>query len=162
MGRDKAMLSIEGEPALARLVRIFAEAGLDPIVVVGEAADLAGATVVAGEPDGEMIDSLARGIAALPIEVEAAVVQPVDAPFTTVEAIRALCHAPVRARVLAFEGSPGHPVLVPRSLFPRIAARPAGGLRSLLSGAELVPWDRSVLADLDTPRDLVRWRVEDA
>jgi hypothetical protein len=44
-------------------------------------------------------------------------------------------------------------------MFEAIAAQPEGGLRALLGGADLVPWDRSVLADLDTPEDLVRWRV---
>jgi CTP:molybdopterin cytidylyltransferase MocA len=161
MGRDKARLSIEGEPAIERLVRIFAEAGLDPIVVVG-GDRIAGATVVPGEPDGEMIDSLARGIEALPLKVQAAVVQPVDAPFTSADAIRALVAKPNRARVLSFGGTPGHPVLVPQALFAEIRKRPDGGLRSLLAQAEQVPWDRTALADLDTPEDLVRWKVEDA
>ena len=160
MGRPKARLSIEGQPALVRLVRVLREAELDPVLVVGS-EEVEDAIVVAGEPEGEMIDSLARGIAALPPEIEAAVVQPVDAPFTTKEAIALLSRDPTRARVLAFEGTPGHPVLVPRALFPAIIARPEGGLRSLLVHAELVPWDRSVLADLDTPADLEFWKVHE-
>ena len=109
-----------------------------------------------------MIDSLANAIEALPEEIEAAVVQPVDAPFTSVEAVRALTEDPSHARVLAFEGTPGHPVLVPRALFDRVIARPQSGLRSLLADAEQIAWDRSVLADLDTPEDLIAWRIEDA
>jgi CTP:molybdopterin cytidylyltransferase MocA len=161
MGTSKARMSIQGEPAVVRLVRIYREAALDPIVVVGaELADLVDdAIVVAG--DEEMIGSLARGIEALPSGVEAAVVQPVDAPFTTAAAIEALCARTDRARVLAFEGTPGHPVLLPRTLFAAVRARPQGGLRTLLEDAELIPWDRSVLADLDTPADLVRWEVHE-
>lgn len=164
MGTAKARLSIEGEPAVARLVRTLRRAGLDPVLVVGS-EDLVelieGAVLVAGDPDGEMIDSIARGIDALPPEVEAAVIQPVDAPFTTVEAVEALASDPTRPRVLTFDGTHGHPVLVPRSLFPAVLARPQGGLRSLLLDADPVPWDRSVLADLDTPSDLVRWNVHE-
>lgn len=154
MGSSKALLSIGGEPALVRLVRIFSEAALAPIVVAGM-EEVPGAIRV---PGGEqMIDSLAHAIEAIPEDAEAAVVQPVDAPFTTVEAITALIARSDQARVLAFEGTPGHPVLVPRSLFAGIAARPKGGLKTLLGGAELVSWDRSVLADLDTPADLAVW-----
>ncbi len=164
MGRSKARISIDGEAALVRLVRIFGAAGLDPILVVGPAAlaDLAvGARLVDGDPDGEMIDSLARGIEGLPAGIEAVVVQPVDAPFTSIEGIQALIAATDRPRVLAFEETPGHPVLVPRALWPAIRARPSGGLRALLEDADRVAWDRSVLADLDTPADLVRWKIHD-
>ena len=161
MGSSKARLPIEGEAALRRLLRIYGEAGLDPIVVVGAGLEdlVSDAILVPG--DVEMIGSLARGIDALPLETEAAVVQPVDAPFTTVAAIEALCADLTRPRVLACEGTPGHPVLLPRALFDSVRTRPNGGLRTLLQDAELVPWDRSVLADLDTPADLVRWKVHE-
>jgi molybdenum cofactor cytidylyltransferase len=161
MGSSKARLILDGEPWVARLVRVFREAELHPIVVVGapELAALTDARVVAGDP-AEMIGSLAHGIEALPDSTDAVVVQPVDAPFTSVEAIRALTADPSRLSVLSHGGEPGHPVLVPRSLFTAVRARPQGGLRTLLAQAVQVEWDRSVLADLDTPEDLVRWKVQ--
>lgn len=153
MKRDKALIEIDGEPILARLVRVFKEAGLHPVLTVGSGVE--DATSVEGEPAGEMIDSLARGIDALPATVDAAVIQPVDAPLTSVEMIRALTKGGRRARVLTYEGTPGHPVLVPRSMFASILARPEGGLRTLLSDAEEVPWSEdAILLDLDTPADL--------
>jgi CTP:molybdopterin cytidylyltransferase MocA len=158
MGADKASLAAGGATFLEGIVLAFRAAGLDPVLSVGRAAH--GAEEVEGEPDGEMIDSLSRAIAALPDGVEACVIQPVDAPFTTPEMVARLLEGFAgSARVMSHRGAPGHPVLVSRSLFPAILSRPTGGLRSILAGAERVEWpDDSVLADLDTPDDLVRAR----
>lgn len=154
MKRNKALIEIDGEPIVVRLVRIFREAGLEPVLTVG--IEVQGATPIDGVSDGEMIDSLAKAVAAVPADVDAAVVQPVDAPLTSVEMIGALTRgAEEEPRVLTFRDAPGHPVLVPRRLFAAILARPQGGLRSLLDGAEPVPWaGDEILLDLDTPEDL--------
>ena len=150
MGTDKADLVIDGERNVDRLRRVYREV-LDPVVVVGH--DIRGAM------DGEMIDSLACGIDAV-LDADAAVVQPIDAPFTTAEHLRLLIDGfDGRARVLAHDGTPGHPVILPKALFDAIRARPDGGLRTLLTGAELVEADETVLADLDTREDLVKWKV---
>lgn len=180
MGRPKALLtlpSLGAEPVLFRLLRVMAEAGLEPrVAVVGpglidfeadRALSGAGVALVAGDPGAPMVDSLARAAAALPGTSAGMVVQPVDAPYTSAAMITALLAPPPagQPRVLAHEGEPGHPVLVPRALFPAITARPQGGLRAILAhaGPEVVPWpDRRVLADLDTPEALALWEQVDA
>ena len=68
-------------------------------------------------------------------------------------------------RVLCHEGQPGHPILVPRSLFTEIRDRPRDGLRNVISehDLELVQWsNEEILADLDTLADLERWQLPGA
>lgn len=164
LGQPKALLTIDGERLVARLVRIYREAGLPVRVVaadlaIARAAEAAGASVVDGDPEASMIDSLARGLAGSAAAGAGAIVQPVDAAFTDVPLLlalgQALLHVPV---VPHFGGDPGHPVALPAGWFPRIAARPEGGLRTLLSAAIALPWpDPRILCDLDEPGDLARW-----
>jgi molybdenum cofactor cytidylyltransferase len=165
MGSPKAELrlrSLGGKTAIESLAQIFLDTKLAPVIAVG--ADAPGVTRVEGEPDQPMIDSLARAIALLPPDIDGAVVQPIDAPYTTAELVRTLTSGPVpaRARVLYCVGQPGHPVLVARALFEAIAARPPGGLRAILD-RESAALDRvevadeRILADLDTPEDIREW-----
>jgi len=164
--RQKALLSMGDGVVLERLVAAYTAAKCAPIVVVAfgatvDAARALGCTVIESDPDAHMIDSLARGVAMLPASVGGAIIQPVDAPFTTREMISALLlGGGDRPRILCHRSVPGHPVLVPARLFPSIGLRPDGGLRAILADAEveLVEWDDDrVLADVDTPEDLVRW-----
>jgi CTP:molybdopterin cytidylyltransferase MocA len=170
MGAPKALLPVPGAPAgsppaVLALARVLSSAGLAPVLVVAAGAALEVATAggwagVPGDPDAPMIDSVARALARLGAAVEAAVVQPVDAPFTDLAMLRALLAGDLgEARILTHGGRGGHPVLVPRALFAAVHDRPAGGLRALLAGrARPVPWpDARVLADLDTPADRARW-----
>src|SRR5262249_42089392 len=125
------------------------------------ALEINGVVLVEGDPDAPMIDSIAHGIdRAGPLAI-GAVVQPVDAPFTTKAMIDALLAGELaKPRALANGGTPGHPAYVPRSLFDAVRARPEGGLRGIFdrNGLTLVPWeDKRVLADIDTPDDLARW-----
>lgn len=167
LGRCKATIDVGGESALARLARVFEECELDPIVVVAsgealdEALDVSGVAIAEGDPDAPMIDSIAHGIDKAGLVALGAIIQPIDAPFTTPEMIAALLAGDLsQARVLAHGGVAGHPAYVPRALFDAIRARPEGGLRVVLEegGATFVPWsDERVLADIDTPEDLARW-----
>lgn len=168
MGRQKALIEVGGEMILARLAAVMSEAGLDPLIVVasGETMDaalmeLSGVVLIEGDPDAEMIDSVAHGIDRVGPLPKGAIIQPVDAPFTSAAMIEKLLSGDLgQARVLSHSGSPGHPIYVPRSAFDAIRARTAGGLRAVLdkAGATFVPWDdEKVLADLDTPADVARW-----
>lgn len=167
MGRAKALLSFGGRSVIDALIEEYAAAELDPLIVVASGPTAAvvrrypEVKLIEGDPSQPMIDSLARAIEALPEDVAAAVVQPVDAPFTAREMIAALLVGGVsRSRVLCHQGAPGHPVLVARTLFAQVLERPAHGLREVLAAneIELVEWpDRRVLADLDTPQDLIAW-----
>jgi molybdenum cofactor cytidylyltransferase len=168
MGRQKALIEIEGEMILARLAHVLGEADLDPLIVVasGETMDaalmeLSGVVLIEGDPDAPMIDSIARGIDRVGPLPKGAVIQPVDAPFTTKAMIDTLLSGDLGTpRLLASEGTAGHPVFLPRALFDAVRARPEGGLRAVLDAnrATFVPWaDKRVLADIDTPEDLARW-----
>lgn len=177
MGRNKALLHLGGRPIIDRLLDVYFEGRLDPVVVVAQGdtirtlLDREESTsearrrqieLVRGDPETEMIESIARGIELME-GCGAVVIQPVDAPFTSVEMLHALADGnPTVCRVLCHEGRAGHPVLVPRSAFSRIMERPQGGLRAVLAEheVELVEWfDRRVLADVDTPEELDRWRI---
>lgn len=170
MGRPKALIHLGGRSMLEALVEAYAAAKLEPVIVVASGAVLEaartidGVRAVEGDPAAAMIDSVARGLAALPEGAQGAVIQPVDAPFTEAEMIAALLAGGTqRTRVLCHGGRPGHPVYVPRSLFAEIAEQPEGGLREVLEvhEVELVEWsDPRVLADLDTPSDLAAWAGE--
>lgn len=171
MGEPKALLHLGGRPILDGLLEVYRASRLDPVIVVASgpvlvaAAERPGIVLVPGDPEAPMIDSVARGVAMIPARHSAVVVQPADAPFTVEEMIAALKMGDVsRSRALCHQGRPGHPVLVSRSAFPAIMERPAGGLRAILSQLEieLVEWpDPRILADLDTPDDVARWRGSD-
>ena len=177
MGRPKAMLEIEGETFLERAIAILATGGCQPVVAVlapgpdaaGEAeiAAAAGAEAVTNTlPDAEQIDSLRVGLAALPPDLVAAVVLPVDHPLADAGTVRALVAAfassgaPV-VRPL-YGDRPGHPVLFARATWAELAEpalergardvvhRHAGEVRD-------VPLDdRGVTVDVDTPDDYRR------
>jgi CTP:molybdopterin cytidylyltransferase MocA len=170
MGEPKALMHLGGKRVIDALLEAYRAAKLAPVVVVASGAVLealrdADVVLIAGDPELPMIDSIARGLDALvqaAPKVPCAVIQPVDAPFTSPEMLAALVGGDDRtARVLCHEGRPGHPILLPRGLFSSVAERPPGGLRALIGqhDVEIVEWpDDRVLADLDTPEDLARWR----
>lgn len=164
MGSDKALLLFEGRPILERLLEAYEAARLRPLIVVASAAveqafhGRPGLRLVPSDPSGPMIDSVARGLEAIGDAATAAIIQPVDAPYTSPEMIALLTQgARHAARVLCHRGVPGHPVLLPRARFADVAERPDGGLRAVLAETEveLVEWATpEILADLDTPADL--------
>jgi CTP:molybdopterin cytidylyltransferase MocA len=168
MGTPKALIHLGGRTLLDRLVETFLRAHVSPLVVVASgvtlelARSLEGIELVEGDSELPMIDSVARGLKRVENRAHWALVQPVDAPFTSVEMIAALRGGGgLLARALCHLGRPGHPILLPRSLYPEILERPEGGIRAILGryDVELVEWpDAAPLADLDTPEDLEQWQ----
>lgn len=67
-------------------------------------------------------------------------------------------------RAASEAGEPGHPVILPRRLFPEVMVLAGDeGARRVLAGEEitLVPLPgRAALLDLDTPEDWAAWRAE--
>lgn len=163
LGRPKALLPFRGQPLVQALVEAYRSVGLSVVVVAGpevaQVLDPRSARLTLGDPEQVMIDSLARGLAEGPFGAKAAVVQPVDAAFTDPALLLALLEAVKDRPVVPHHAKlPGHPVALPASLFPAIAGRPAGGLRTLLGDAVCLDWDDPrILCDLDEPADLVRW-----
>jgi molybdenum cofactor cytidylyltransferase len=177
LGGNKALVEVGGSPALIRILRAAADAGLDsPVVVVGHAAgrvralidaaaqDLPVRIVTNPDPDRGQTSSVQCGLRALAATAAAALVWPVDHPLVTsadLIAITAATLDPAAAVVLPTHGGRnGHPVLLRRLLFPAVLALPpTAPLRDLLRGERARttfverPTD-SVLRDLDTPADL--------
>ncbi|GAA5123179.1 nucleotidyltransferase family protein [Pseudonocardia adelaidensis] len=173
MGRPKALVRLDGEPLVRRAVRVLADGGCAPlVVVVGAAADEverllpAGVRVVVAEDWGEgMGASLRAGLAAVegldPVP-DAALVHLVDLPGVTAAAVARLAasasaHSLARA---AYDGRPAHPVLLGQAHWPGVRAAATGdaGARGYLSGhpeLELVECgDLAVPDDVDTPEQL--------
>ncbi|WP_410624201.1 NTP transferase domain-containing protein [Amycolatopsis sp. cmx-8-4] len=137
-GGPKALADLDGEPLVRRALRIMEAAGCTPIrVVVGAAADEVRALL----PDPDMVvvaedwatgmgASLRTGLAELdrlegPV---AALVHLVDLPWVGPEiltrvATEATADTVARA---AYEGIPGHPVLLGRTWWPQIAKTAEG------------------------------------
>jgi CTP:molybdopterin cytidylyltransferase MocA len=171
MGRPKALVRLDGELLVERGVRLLADGGCEPVLVVLGAAevpaDLGGARVV-HNPDwaSGMGSSLRAGLRALGPDVGAAVVALVDQPLIGPEAVRRLVSAwradAPEAVVATYEGQPRNPVLLDRRAWERAMAGAVGdqGARAFLRDAYdarivEVPCDGTGSpADLDTPEEL--------
>lgn len=177
MGRPKALLELDGESLLVRALRVLAEGGCAPLVVVlGAAAEQAAGllpelpgldvrVVVAAEWASGMGASLRAGLAALEGDPEsaAAIVHLVDLPGVTSAAVtrlRARSGPDALARA-GYDGRPGHPVLLGRSHWAAVRAAASGdqGARGYLSrnpAVELVDCtDVGTPDDVDTPAQLL-------
>jgi len=177
MGEIKPLTPVDGEPALARILRRIRDAGIGrPIVVVGAksarsiagAVDLSECAVVENDrPEAGMSRSLRLGLDAVSAEASGVLVFHADMPFVRTETIRAVLRAaeagaPIAAPV--HEGRRGFPVFFHRSHFP--------GLREVLSGdaggrayieahrtefVAVATDDPGSVYDIDRPADLAAW-----
>lgn len=183
-GVAKALLrGPDGRTFLARIVDTAREVGVAcPIVVVGspfgaavgrEVDRLGAASVINPDPARGMASSVAVGFtalgeasglaaAAVPFTgVEAAFLWPVDHPAVLPATLRALRDAlgDHDAARPTFAGRGGHPPLIARSLFARLATCGDldGGARSVLGAADTIDLavdDPGCVRDVDTVRDL--------
>jgi agmatinase len=172
MGSPKALLPVEGETFLGRLVATHRSAGIDPIVVVvgpdgdrvAAAVDLAGVRLVRNlAPESGPLASLRLGLAALDPEPEALLLQPVDHPLVRPETVRRLVSAwaagPHGILIPTFGARRGHPTLFARRLFAALRVAPLDqGARAVVRGQlhevrEVPVDDPGVRAEVDTPAD---------
>jgi CTP:molybdopterin cytidylyltransferase MocA len=169
-GGRKQLALLDGKPLLAHALAIAAASDTDlTVVVLGAYAEEIEAAVDLGDadvvrcPDWELgrAASLRAGLAALPADVEAALITLGDEPYVSPAAAARLLAA--RRRGLAalrasYAGRPGHPVLVERELFAELQEPPAGrkpGRTLRAAGALLVPCDDlGTPVDIDTPAQL--------
>ncbi|MCK2220824.1 nucleotidyltransferase family protein [Actinomadura sp. ATCC 31491] len=169
-GTPKALVEYAGESLLDRGVRLLAEGGCDPVVVVLGAADapVRGALAVRN-PDWAtgMGSSLRAGLAALPGQATAVVVALVDQPLIRPGAVRALIAARAGLAVATYAGRRRNPVLIAREHFAEVARLATGdvGARAFIAAhPELVtevPCDgHGDPADIDTPADLAALQPE--
>jgi molybdenum cofactor cytidylyltransferase len=138
MGTPKALLAWDGETFLDRLIRLFSEVAITPIVALGhQAAQIKSgiqrgaqaAFVVNPDPERGMLSSLQCGLSAVPQTSEAVMFMPVDHPNLELSTLEKLIgHFKIaRASVVVpeFHGEHGHPVLIARPLVAELLALPA-------------------------------------
>lgn len=168
MGRFKPLLPLGGKSAIEWAVAAFRDAGVRSIrVVTGfgaaelepELKQLGVVGVRNQNYDRGMYSSIQVGIAALPDNVDACFLLPVDTPLVRVSTVAALAaHGAGRPETVVyptFHGRRGHPPLIGRALFAEILVGDGeGGLRALLErhpAAEVAVADEAILLDMDTP-----------
>jgi CTP:molybdopterin cytidylyltransferase MocA len=170
-GVAKALIVSPEGTFLERIVATAREVGfVDAVVVVGppfgdavagHARGLGLRVAVNHQPEQGMASSIAIGFAAIAEgEAEAAWLWPVDHPAVTATTLWALAaaigsHEVARPR---FDGAGGHPPLVSRSVWPRLAGCTslAAGARTVFAAADVVDVaveDPGVTRDVDEPGD---------
>ncbi|WLT33293.1 nucleotidyltransferase family protein [Geothrix sp. PMB-07] len=167
MGGPKALLRLEGETLLRRAVRAALEAGCAPVIaVVGDwDPGLSGLPVQAipnpGAAEG-MASSIRAGLAALPAEAEGVLLLTVDQPAVDTVLLKRLMalagEAPMHPAACAYAGTLGVPALLPRRLFPELAALEGDrGAKAILQREQALtlPFPEGE-RDLDTPADIKR------
>ena len=170
-GRPKALVEIDGERFVDRAIRLLAEGGCAPLVVVSGATavgDLAPDVVTVHNSawaEG-MGTSLRAGLAALDsYPVDVVVVALVDQPWLGPEAVRRLLTARsggAAVAVATYDGRRGNPVLLGREVWPGVAALAQGdvGARAFMAAnpglVTEVPCDGTGSPDdIDHPDDLL-------
>ncbi len=171
-GVAKALLTHGGRSYLAAIAATARSVGLiDAVVVVGapfgtevaaHARQLGLRVRVNPAPERGMASSVALGFAAIANGPAAAAwLWPVDHPAVTEATLRQLIEALADREVAQprYRGAGGHPPLITRELWPRLAACAGapGGARDVLRAAarvEVEVDDAGVVRDVDTPADL--------
>jgi CTP:molybdopterin cytidylyltransferase MocA len=176
-GADKLMQPVDGESALRRTARIAARIGPTVIVTLPDggphAAPRRAEVVGTGAralpiPDAHegMAASLRAGVRGAG-NAEGLMILLPDMPALTEDDLSAVITAwradPTRAvRATAYDGTPGHPVILPRRLFGEVLVLTGDeGARRVLAGEEVTAVrlpGRHATMDLDTPEDWDDWR----
>jgi molybdenum cofactor cytidylyltransferase len=177
MGRQKALLWVEGRTFVRRILDTLRDGGIDDIAVVlrpehSEAA----AEVVAGaarvvlnpRPDEGQLSSLIAGLDAVDVPgVDSVLVTLVDVPLIHASTVRALvtraATSPAPVLRPTFRGGHGHPVVFKRDVFAALrAADPSAGAKAVLRAVHVEDVevdDPFVVRDVDTPEEYDRlWR----
>lgn len=168
----KPLLPLGGESLLGRVAATLRAAGVRDILAVAghragevqaECDRLGVACAVNPAFEQGMFSSVRAGLAALPPNLDAVLILPVDIPLARVQTVRALAAHAGGAPVVypAFRGRRGHPPRLAAEHVADIAAWGGedglgGALRALearLGADELPVPDAGVLFDLDTPAD---------
>jgi molybdenum cofactor cytidylyltransferase len=178
MGQFKLLLPWGESTVIGQVVATLEAAGIAEVVVVTghRAAEVAAALArTQARPvlnpryvEGEMLSSIQAGLAALAETTGAVLLCLGDQPQMQVETVAALL-AEARADacrdviIPSYSMRRGHPILLPRRLWPEVLAA-ATDLRAVLDAHRdqtryLVVDTPTVLADLDTVEDYERWQA---
>jgi len=173
MGRNKLLLTLDGETVVRRAARRAHDAGLEPLVVLGHDAALV-REELAGMPCRTVVNpdwslgksaSVRVGIAALPPDTAAAVIVLPDMPLVTAVMLAALARAyrEGTARIVAsrYGRVMAPPILYDRTLFGELSAMEGDGCGKHVVNqhrpeAAVLDWPPEALADLDVPSDYER------
>jgi molybdenum cofactor cytidylyltransferase len=175
MGSNKLLEPLGDRPLIAHTLAAIADAELPLLVVTGHAADQLRPALPAGTQTVHAADhaagigrSIAAGIAAVPVDWDAAIIMLADMPLVEASLLRALTDAAQsRADIVvpAHDGRRGNPVLWGRDHFAALASLDGdiGGKPLLADRAALVrtvaaPSD-AIFMDADTPAALAAIRA---
>jgi molybdenum cofactor cytidylyltransferase len=177
MGRNKLLFEVGGETLLRRAVRVTADAGLDPVIVVVGHDAASAREALAGlsyrcieNPAYErgINSSVRAGIGAVLDEAVAAVVILADMPFVTAPMIATLVErfresaAPLV--ISDYGGINAPPQLYGRSLFGELLGMDGEGcgkqvVKRHRHEAISVSWPAAALTDVDVPEDYERLKT---
>mgnify|MGYP001619524658 CR=1 FL=1 len=173
MGSPKARLEWRGQTFLEHVKASLAAANIEDVrVVVGRWAtgsptpSIHAVVLENPNPEGGPISSIRIALTSSKTKAFFAIVTQVDHPAVRPETVRALV-ALARSRpgdvvIPTHNGHGGHPVAIPRELFPVLLDEKTASLRDAIAGYppdRVHRWpcgDPGVLVDVDTPEDLER------
>ena len=169
MGRPKALLPIEGQTFLGRLITLYSTCCEPVVVVLGhQAAEIRAGIgapvewVVNPQPELGQFSSLQTGLRAVPAGVDC-LFQPIDYPAVKAATVELLAGTEGTLVIPRFEGKRGHPVRISPAIIAELLSLPAGGqardvIRAHYAEALFVDVaDAGVVTDIDTPEDFARW-----
>jgi CTP:molybdopterin cytidylyltransferase MocA len=156
---------MDDETLVERAVRVAAEAGLEPVIMVvwadGLAAGLRGCEVVVNAlADEGMASSIRCGVSrARELGAVGAVVMACDQVALRAEHLRAICAEVSRVTGSGYAGKVGIPAYFPAASFEALMElRGDVGAREVLCGAAAVV-DEGLALDVDTEADVGRARA---
>jgi len=174
MGRQKALLRVEGRTFVRRILDTLRDGGIDEIAVVlrpqhpeaaGEVAAGAGRVVLNPRADEGQLSSLIAGLDAVDVPgVDFVLVTLVDVPLIQSSTVRALVSraavSPAPILRATFRGAHGHPVVFKRDVFAALrAADPSAGAKAVVRAVQVEDVevdDPFVVRDVDTPEEYAR------
>ena len=163
----KPLLPLDGVPAVVRVAHAYRDVGLEAVVVLGFGAERVAPlldahgvpSVVNHDFEDGMYSSVRCGVRALPPDVRAFFVHPVDCALVRSETLGLLARSagelPTTVVYPVHGAERGHPPLVPAALRAAILTEePKGGLKELLTREEagardVHADDPNVLLDMD-------------
>ncbi len=160
MGQPKALIEVEGETFLERLVRLFEPHCEGVWAVVGCHAEAIGGRAPCPLIEAQdwalgMRASLRAGLQALP--PGDVLLTHVDRPDPAPATLAALAAAPDLV-VAAHQGRTGHPVRLPASLRARLCEADDTPLRELIEPRPIELNDPGIHLNLNTPEAVERYR----
>ncbi len=170
MGQNKLFLPYGTSTVIDTIITEVAACVRDIVVVTGHQADRVAKHLTAypvrcvfnpAYAQAEMLVSIQAGLRSLPDTITAALIVLGDQPRLRREIVQRVIDAaePDTLIVPSFQMKRGHPILIPRSLWPSILALPPeASLRDVIRAHAdhmryIVFDDDSVLRDIDTPED---------